>query len=138
MQAAVGVGALVHPGTEHRADRAPQLFVRVLRERLAALLLQPLLVELDQFGPIVGGEVGVEAVALPLLEAVEQFLEMLVADAEHHVGIHGDEAPVAVIGEAPVAGLLRQRLHRLVVEAQIEHRIHHARHRGAGAGSDRH
>ena len=138
VQAAVGVGALVHPGAEHRADRAPQLLVRVLRERLAAFLLQALLVALDQFGPIVGGKIGVERVALPLLVVVEQFLEMLVADAEHHVGIHGDEAPVAVIGEAAVAGFLRQRLDRLVVEAEIEHGVHHAGHRGAGAGAHRH
>ena len=112
--------------------------MRVLRERLAAFLLQPLLVEFDQLGPIVGGEIGVERVTLALLVAVEQFLEMLVADAEHHVGIHGDEAPVAVIGEAAVAGFLRQRRHRLVVEAEIEHGVHHAGHRGARAGAHRH
>ncbi len=138
VQAAVSIGALVHPGPEHRADRAPKLLVRVLREWLAAFLLQPLLVVFDQFGPIVGGEIGIERVALPLLVAVEQFLEMLVADAEHNVGIHGDEAPIAVIGKAPVAGLLRQRRHRLVVEAEIKHGVHHARHRGAGAGAHRH
>jgi hypothetical protein len=27
-------------------------------------------------------------------------------DLEHHVGIHLDEAPVGIVGEAPVAGLL--------------------------------
>ena len=44
VQAAIGDGALVHPRAEHRADRAPQLLVRVLRERLAVLLLDALLV----------------------------------------------------------------------------------------------
>ena len=44
VQAAIGDGALVHPRAEHGADRAPQLRVRVLRERLAALLLDALLV----------------------------------------------------------------------------------------------
>jgi len=47
------------------------LLVRVLRKRLAALLLQPLLIEFDQLGPIVGGKIGVERIALPLLVAVE-------------------------------------------------------------------
>ena len=62
---------------------------------------------------------------------------MVVVEAEHHVGIHGDEAPVAVIGEAPVAGFLGQRRDRHVVEAEIEHGVHHARHRGARARAHR-
>ncbi len=135
MQSAIGYGALVHPGAEHRADGAPELLVRVLRERLAQLFQHALLVEHDQLGPVVGGEIRVESIALTLLVQVEQFLEMLMTDAEHHVGIHGDEAPVAVIGETAVAGLCRQRLHGLVVEAEIEHGVHHARHRGAGTGA---
>ena len=69
---------------------------------------------------------------------VEQFLEMLMADAEHHVGIHRDEAAVAVIGETPVAGFFRQRLDGLVVETEIEHGVHHAGHRGARARAHRH
>ena len=64
VQAAIGDGALVHPRAEHRADRAPQLLVRVLRERLAVLLLDALLVARDQLDPVVGGEVGVERVAV--------------------------------------------------------------------------
>ncbi len=110
MQAAIGDGALVHPGAEHRADRAPQLLLRVLRERLAVLLLDPLLVAGDELDPVVGGEIGVERVAVPVLVVVENFLEVVVVDAEHHVGIHRDEAAVGIVGEAPVAGFLRQRL----------------------------
>ena len=91
-------------------DRAPELLVRVLRERRAVLLLDALLVAADQLDPVVGVEVGVELVAVAVLVVVEDVLEMLVLDAEHHVGIHRDEAPVAVIGEAAVAGFLRQRL----------------------------
>ena len=44
VQAPIGDGALVHPGAEHGADCAPELLVRVLRERRAVLLLEPLLV----------------------------------------------------------------------------------------------
>ena len=36
VQPAIGVGARIHPGAEHGADRAPQLLLRVLRKRLAA------------------------------------------------------------------------------------------------------
>ena len=53
------------------------------------------------------------------------------AEAEHHVGIHLNEAAIGVVGEAAVARAAGEPLDSLVVEAEIEHRIHHARHRGA-------
>ena len=77
--------------------------MRVLRKIAADLILHPLLVTHDQLGPVVGGEIGIEAVSLPLLVVIEQLLEMLVPDTEHDVRIHRDEAAIAVIGEAPVA-----------------------------------
>ena len=138
VQAAIGDGALVHPGAEHRPDGAPQLRMRVLRERLAMLLRETLLVAGDQRHPIVGIEIGIEGVARPILVVVEELLEVMMLDAEHDVGIHGDEAPIAVIGEAAVAGLLRQRLDGHVVETEIEHRVHHAGHGGARAGAHGH
>ena len=58
-------------------------------------------------------------------------------EAEHHIGIHGDEAAVAVIGKTAVARHRGERLDRGVVEAEIEHGVHHARHRGAPAGAHR-
>ncbi len=138
VQAAIRVGALVHPAPEHRADRAPQLCMRILRERLAKLLGNALLVAGDELGPVVGLEVGVEHVAVLVLVLVENFLEHVMADAQHHVGIHGDEAAVAVIGEASVARLLGQRLDGRVVEPEIEDRVHHPRHRCARARAHRH
>ena len=129
--------ARVHPGAEHGADRAPELLLRILRERLAELLLDDRLVAPDQRLPVVGREVGVERVALALLVVLERVLEVVVVDAEHDVRIHRDEAAVAVIGEARVARGRRDRLDGLVVEAEIEHRVHHARHRGAGARAHR-
>ncbi len=137
VKAPIGDGALVHPRAEHRADRAPQLVVRTLRKRRAGLLLDLRLVELDELRPVVGVELGVEHVAVLVLVLVEELLEQVVIEAEHHVGIHGDEAAVGIVGEAPVAGIPGDRLDGLVVEAEVEHGVHHARHRGAGAGAHR-
>ena len=58
-------------------------------------------------------------------------------DAQHDIAVHLDEAAIAVIGEARIAGALGQALDGLVVEAEIEHGIHHAGHRGARARADR-
>ena len=54
---------------------------------------------------VVGGQVGVELHLLLLLLAVENVLELLLGDFHHHVAEHLDEAPVAVVGKARVAGL---------------------------------
>ena len=62
---------------------------------------------------------------------------MVVVHAEHDVAVHLDEAAVAVIGEARVAGWPRQPLDRAVVEAEIEDGVHHARHRDARARAHR-
>ena len=77
--------------------------MRVLRERRTGLALDGFLVLADQFDPVVAGQIGVERVALAVLEGVEDVLEMMMLEAEHHVRIHGDEAAIAVIGEAAVA-----------------------------------
>jgi hypothetical protein len=91
----------------------------------------------DELFQILGVKIGVERVAVAILVVVENFLEVVVRDAEHHVGIHGDEAPVAILGKTPVAGFLRKRFDRRVVKPEIEHRIQHARHRPARAGAHR-
>ena len=128
---------VVHPRAEHRPDRAPELLLRVLRESPAEFLLDDGLVARDQRLPVLGGQVGVEGIALAVLELVEGLLEVMVADVEDHVRIHGDEAPVAVVGEALVARTSGQCGDGDVVQAEVEHRVHHARHRGPGAGADR-
>ena len=58
---------------------------------------------------------------------------MAVVHLEHDAGIHLDEAAIGIIGEALVAGELGEAFDGLRVEAEIEHRVHHARHRGARA-----
>ena len=137
MKFAVGDGALVHPRTEHRADRTPQLLVRVLRERLIGLAVHPLLVQPDDVLPILGVEIGVELVAVALLVGVEDLLEIVVRHVEHDVRVHVDEAAIRIESKAPVARNPRQGLHGLIVEAEVKHGVHHARHRGARAGAHR-
>jgi hypothetical protein len=58
-------------------------------------------------------------------------------ELQHDVRIHLDEAAIAVPREAGIVPRRRQPLDGLVVEAEVEHRIHHARHRRARARADR-
>ena len=137
MQAPVGDGAGVHPRAEHCADRAPELVARLLRKRCALLLADAFLVARHHVDPVLGGELGVQRVAGARLVVLQNVLEVVMLDVEHHVGIHLNEAPVGIIGKAAVAGLLGQRLDGVVVEPEIKHGVHHAGHRGACAGAHR-
>ena len=76
--------------------------------------------------------------ALLGLHLVDELLEVLLADLHHDVGEHLDEAAVAVPCPARVAALLGERLHHRLVQAEVEDRVHHARHRRARAGTDAH
>ena len=131
VQAAIGDGARVLPGAEHGGDGAPKLGVNVLREGRAELVLDEGLIAGDELGPILGAELSVVFEALETFVILQDLLEQLVVEAEHHVGIHLDEAAIGVVGKAPVARARRQALDGLIVEPEIEHRIHHAGHRGA-------
>ena len=136
VQLAILLGPRNHPGIEHRADRAPELVLRLLREVRAVLVADDLLVDADEMLPVVGLQLGVEVEALLFLVMLQRLLEGVMLHAEDDVRVHRDEAAVGIVGKALVVGVLRHRLDGGVVQAEIEHRIHHARHRGAGAGAD--
>src|SRR5665811_388169 len=71
--------------------------MRVLREILAGFARHRVLVAADQIDPVVAGKVGVERIALAVLEGIENVLEVRMLEAEHHVRIHRDEAAVAIM-----------------------------------------
>ena len=83
-------------------------------------------------------EVQVVLGAAGLLRGLDGLLEVLALDVEHGLAEHLDQPPVGVPGEPLAAGLLGQPLHRLVVEPDVEDRLHHAWHRELRAGAHRH
>ena len=137
MQQAIGAGAGIHPAAEYSADRAVQLFPHILREGLAIGIRDHLLVATDDLLPILGIEVGIEVDVVIELEGLQYLLEFVMFDVQHDIAIHLNEAAIAVIGETRIARTGGEPLHRRVVEAEIEHGIHHARHRHPGARPDR-
>ena len=132
VDAPVGRGALAVPRVEDGADGLLELLARLGRELVELLeaareLAQRLDVEL---GVVLDAAVG--------LHALDLVLEALALDAAHDVAEHLHEAPVGVPREALVLGLARQPLHRLVVEAEVQDGVEHARHRLARARAHRH
>ena len=130
--------ALVFPGLEDRAHGAPQLRVHVLGEGAAGAPLDDGLVALDELFEFGGAQFVVMRDARLGADLFKRCFEgagfVLAArvDPHYHVAIHLNEAPVAVVGEGLLAGLPRERRYGLVVEAEVENGVHHARHRLAG------
>ena len=136
MQAAIGVGARVFPATEHRADGAPQLRLRVHRERRAGFAGDHVLVFGHHVLPVLRAEGGVLGHAGGVFGVFDDVFEVVVIDAEHHAAVHLDETAIAVPGEARIAGGGLQADHGIVVQAEVQHGVHHPRHGDAGAGAD--
>ncbi len=75
---AIENSALVHPRTEHGADRAPQLIPRIHGELRSRLLLHGLAERRNQLLQIVGRKVGIHLHAALFLLLVDQHLERIV------------------------------------------------------------
>ena len=78
----------------------------------------------------------IELHLLALLDAVEDVLELLLGNIQHHVAEHLDQAAIGVIRKAGIAAALGQRFDGLVVEAEVQNRVHHAGHRELRARAD--
>ena len=137
--AAVSHVALGIPGLEHRRDRAPELIVRILGKVLAGLDAHDVLQARDELLERGGRHLWIRhrRIAERALGVGELRLEEVSVDAEHDAAVHRDEAAIGVEREAPVVRARRERLDRSVVEADVEDRVHHARHRHARARANR-
>ena len=142
--AAIDDRAVVHPGAEHGTGRAAELVPRIVRKHLAGAFLDQGLEAHDEFLLVIGGELGVfdVRVILLVLEGVNDGFERFVIfafallHAEDDVAVHLDEAAVAIPREAGILGGVFEREHRLVIQTEVQNRVHHAGHGIAGAGTD--
>ena len=133
VEPAIGARPIAAPRTEHRADRAPQLFMRVLRERAAQRLFNDGHVPRDQLFQIIGIKAGILGDALVFLGDFQGVFKGIMVQFQHHIAIHLDETAIAVPRETRVAAGGGEAFHGLIVQAEVEHCIHHARHRHARA-----
>ena len=113
--AAVDDGAVVVPGAEDCADRAPELFARILRKAFAGAFLDQLLELPDEFLQIVDGQLDVGEIVIAVtfvFEVLDHAFERLMIfarallHAHHDVAVHLQKPAVGIPGEARVPGLL--------------------------------
>ena len=147
---AVQRGARVVPAAEHGLDGQLQLHAGILRELHGAVddearvrrgvhvLGEDLLELAHELLQVLGGEVGVGRSAAGVLHGRDGVLEQIAVEVHDHVGEHLDEAAVGVPGEARVLGLGDEAVDGLVVQAEVQHRVHHAGHGHRRAGAHGH
>ena len=71
------------------------------------------------------------------LVTIHHALKLFVRHAHHDLAKQRSEAAISIERKTQIAGLRRQTLHGLFVQTEIQHRVHHARHRERGAGTHR-
>ena len=138
---AVDTGALVHPATKDGLDGEAQLELRVVREDGLAVgdfelgiqggldvVGENAFESLDELLQVLGRKLGVDANAGDQAGLGQGILEQVGIDSHDDVGEHLDKATVAIPGKARVLRLGDKALNGIVVEAQVEDRVHHAGH----------
>ena len=138
----------VVPTAEHSLDGKLELHHRVLRELHGAVdderrvfLARDVLGEdslelRDELLQVFRGKVGVGLHAAHRLHGVDGVLEQVAVKPHDDVREHLDEAAIGVPREAGVLGLLDEAVDGLVVQAEVQNRIHHAGHRHGSTGTD--
>src|SRR5215472_9419766 len=133
--APINDGAIIVPGTENRANRAPELLPWVLRKSLAGALLDQLLKSLHQFFYVVYREFVILLHPGLMFYLLNYRLEGLVVlalpflDPHHNVSIHLEKAPIGIPGEARIAAFFRYNFDNFVIHSQVQDRVHHSWHR---------
>ena len=97
-----------------------------LRDQLAQIFGAQFAVEHDPTGVLFRFEQGLERVC---------FFVVFGSQAHDYVAVHLHEAAVHVVAKARVARLFDKPLDDRVVEAEVEHGLHHAGHGHSGSGA---
>ena len=140
---AVEDSALVIPAVEHSIDGSPKLIPCAGGEILASVVFHSLLEQVYQILEVVNFEFGIEFHAFFLLHVFNDFFKwvdvglVLGLHAKHHITIHLHETTIAVPCEAGITRFFGQRFGNSVVNTQVEHGIHHTRHRYGCARTNR-
>ena len=130
--------ALAEPRREDRLDGEVELLVRVAREVASGVGPDDRLELVDELAQVVRGQLRVLLDAPGVLLRLERLVEPLRLHLHDDPPEHLDEAPVGIPAEPLVAGQRDHPVERLLVQAEVEDRVHHPGHGELGARSDRH
>ena len=112
--------------------------MHILRERAAQLLFHNSFVLADKVLPMLSLKLNIVKEAIVFFDNFKGIFKAVVVKGQHHIGIHLDEATIAVPCKARVARSGGEPFYRSIVETKVQDRIHHPRHRNACTGTHRH
>ena len=148
---AIDAGALVHPAAKDGLDGKAQLELRIVWEDGLAIgdlelgiqggidvLGEDALKGLDEFLQVLGRKLGIDANAGDQAGLGQGVLEQVGIDTHDDVGEHLDKATIAIPGKTRVLRLRDEALDGIVIEAQVEDRVHHTGHGERSARTNRH
>ena len=101
--------------------------------RLAGLAFGHLFELDDQIFEFGGGNFGIGFDAGALFVLIQDTFKVAGVGVQDDFAEHLDEATIGVVGETLVPGQFYQALDGLIVDAEVEHGIHHTGHREFGA-----
>ena len=132
VQLSIGHSSGRIPAFEYCGNGSPELFHGVLGERLSRLIPHDLLVGGYESSPFLSGHIGIQLFPCSMLELFQFGFKKAGVDIQHNVAVHGDEPPITVPGEPRIpAGFLKPH-YRLIVQSEIQYRVHHAWHGNTG------
>ena len=119
------------PGTEHRFCCQDKLFFHILWECFALFFKVNRLELCHDTLEVVVIQVEVIRDTALFFHLIEKRFEVRAGDPHDHIREHQDEAAIAVKDKAVVARQLGQTVGDGIVQAEVQHRVHHAGHRRA-------
>jgi hypothetical protein len=129
-------GAVVLPRTKYCVARHDQLIVSILREVMLGVLLDDFLVFRNHFFQRLSVKVGIELGFFLFLLGIEDFVERCLRNLQHDVAKHLNQTTVRIVRKPRVVATFRKPLDALIVQAEVENRIHHAGHGKLRTGAD--
>ena len=128
--------SFVVPRTEYRLNRLHQLILRILWELSAQFCFYQFLVSLNDDLQILCLQIHIVFCAHFLLAAVKNLIEFGLRNFHYDVTEHLNETSVTVVSKTFVSGLGSQALYGIVIQSQVQNRIHHSRHGNRCAGTN--
>ena len=135
--AAVYVGTRIIPAAEYGFYSLNQLYLRIIREILSDCVFIFCLELVCQILQILCIQIDVVLNAFFRFLCVNQFLKFALGNFHNDIGEHLNKSSVAVPCPAGIVGFCRQCFYYFFIQSKVQNGIHHARHGGTCAGTDR-